>query len=187
MGYKNNKFRIIAPTWDEAFDLPDGSCTIADIQNYFLWIIKKHETITSKEESPILIHPNKIKNKIVFKIKTGYKLQMFTNEAMRLLGDGPRVDTDKNSKNVPELEQVHSALLHCNVVHNDYLQNSKLLHTFVPDNSFGQLLSIEPKALIHSKTTDSIFYYTDSILTDFIISKSGLQIRTLILYKLKRV
>ena len=82
---------------------------------------------------------------------------MFTNETMTLLGDGPIFDQNKNGLNVPELEQAHSVLLHCNVVHNDYLQNSKLLYTFVPDNAFGQLLSIQPKALIQSKTTDSIF------------------------------
>ena len=73
-GYKNNRFKLRAPTWDETFDLPDGSYTIADIQDFFLHIIKKHETdVNSSEESPILIYPNKIKNKIVFKIKTGYK------------------------------------------------------------------------------------------------------------------
>ena len=49
--HKNNKFKIIAPTWDETFDLPDGSYTVADIQDYFLWIIKEHEpTIKSREE-----------------------------------------------------------------------------------------------------------------------------------------
>ena len=63
----------------------------------------------------------------------------------------------KNGVNVPELEKVHSVLLHCNVVQNDYLQNSKLLYSFVPGNAFEQLLSIQPKALIQSKTIDSIF------------------------------
>ena len=54
--YKNNKFKITAPTWNETFDLPDGSYTIEDIQNYFLWIIKKPETdVKSSEESPVLI------------------------------------------------------------------------------------------------------------------------------------
>ena len=59
---------------------------------------------------------------------------------MKLLGDGPIIDKDKNGDNVPELEQVHSVLIHCNVVHNDYLQNSKLLYTSVPEKSFGLLL-----------------------------------------------
>ena len=76
---------------------------------------------------------------------------------MKLLGDDPITDKDKNGDNVTELEQVYSVLIHCNVVHNDYLQNSKLLYTFVPDKTFGQLLFIEPKALIQSKTTDSVW------------------------------
>ena len=64
--YKNNKFKI-SPTWNENFDLSDGSYSIADIQDCFEFIIKKHETLT--ENPSIQIYPNKIKNRIVFKIK----------------------------------------------------------------------------------------------------------------------
>ena len=163
--YKNNKFKITEPTWDQTFDLPNGSYTITDIQDCFLYILKKHETITSNEES-LLIYPNEIKNRIVFKIKTEYKLEFLTNEKMKLLGDGSITDTNKNGVNVPELEQVHSVLLHYNVVHNDYLQNSNLLYTFVPNNGFGQLISIQLKALIQSKTTDSIFDHIEIWFTD---------------------
>ena len=81
--YNNNKFKISAPTWNDTFDLPDGSYSISDIQDYFEFIIKKHETLT--ENPPIQIYPNKIKNRIVFKIKTGYKLELLTPETMRLL------------------------------------------------------------------------------------------------------
>ena len=56
--YNNNKFKISAPTWNDTFDLPDGSYSIADIQDYFEFIIKKHETLT--ENSPVQIYPNKI-------------------------------------------------------------------------------------------------------------------------------
>ena len=112
--------------------MPDGSYNISDIQDYFEFVIKKHETISSDESSPILIYRSKIKNRIVFKIKTRYKLELLTNESMRLLGDGPIIDKDKNVDNMPELEQEDSVLLHLNVVQNDYLQNSKLLYTFVP-------------------------------------------------------
>ena len=80
----NNKFKISAPTWNDTFDLPDGSYSIADIQDYFEFIIKKHETLT--ENPPVQIYPNKIKNKIVFKIKTGYKLEFLAPETMKLLG-----------------------------------------------------------------------------------------------------
>ena len=82
--YNNNKFKISAPTWNDTFDLPDGSYSIEDIQDYFEFIIKKRETLT--ENSPIQIYPNKIKNRNVFKIKTGYKLELLTLETMRLLG-----------------------------------------------------------------------------------------------------
>ena len=82
--YNNNKFKISAPTWNDTFDLPDGSYSISDIQDYFEFIIKKYETLT--KNPPVQIYPNKIKNRIVFKIKTGYKLKLLTPETMKLLG-----------------------------------------------------------------------------------------------------
>ena len=65
--YNNNKFKISAPTWNDTFDLPDGSYSIEDIQDYFEFIIKKHETLT--ENPPIQIYPNKTKKRTVFKKK----------------------------------------------------------------------------------------------------------------------
>ena len=59
--------------WNYELDLPDNSYSISDIQGYFEFVIKKHENLT--ENSPIQIYPNKIKNRIIFKIKTGYKLE----------------------------------------------------------------------------------------------------------------
>ena len=72
--YSNNKFKISASIWNEDFDLLDGSYSIPDIQDYFEFIIKKHETLT--ESPPVQIYPNKTKSRIVFKIKTGYKLEL---------------------------------------------------------------------------------------------------------------
>ena len=100
------QFKISAPTWKKTSDLPDGS-SIDDIQDYFAFIIKKHETLT--EDLPVQIYPNKIKNRIVFKIKTGYKLELLTLETMRLLGcthTKKDVDADNNGKIVPKLESV---------------------------------------------------------------------------------
>ena len=100
--YNNNKFKISAPAWNDTFDSPDGFYSISDIQNYFEFIIKKHEPLT--ENLPIQIYPNKIKNRIVLKIKTGYKLELFTPETMGSLGSTKKdVDEDKNSENVPKL------------------------------------------------------------------------------------
>ena len=116
--YNNNKFEISAPTWDDTFDLPDGSYSIADIQDYFEFIIKKHETLT--ENPPVQIYPNKIKNRIVFKIKTGYKLELLTPEIMRLLGSVKKyVDKDKDGKITPKLESAEVVLVHSNLVKNN--------------------------------------------------------------------
>ena len=124
--YNNNKFKISAPTWNETFDLPDGSYSIDDIQDYFEFIIKKHETLT--ENPPIQIYPNKIKNRIVFKIKTGYKLELLTLETMKLLGSTKKdVDKDKNSENVPKLGSVEVVLVPCNHVRTRWLNFWKCL------------------------------------------------------------
>ena len=75
--------------------------SISDIQDYFEFIIKKHETLT--KNPPIQIYPNKIENRIVFKIKTGYKLDLLTSETMRLLRSTKKhADSDKNSEKVPK-------------------------------------------------------------------------------------
>ena len=87
--YNKNILKISAPTWNYTFDFPDSSYSIADIQDYVEFIIKNHETLT--ENPPTEIYPNKIKNRIVFKIKTSYKLEFLTPETMRLLGSTKKV------------------------------------------------------------------------------------------------
>ena len=79
----NNKFQISAPTWNDEFNLPDGSYSVFDIQGYFEYIITKHETITDTDNPPVQIDVNKIKNRIVFQIKTGYKLEFLSEETMQ--------------------------------------------------------------------------------------------------------
>ena len=79
--------------------MPDGSYSISDIQDYFEFIIKKHETFT--ENPPVQIYVNRIKTRIIFKIKTRYKLELLTPETMKLLGSTKKdVDKDKDSENV---------------------------------------------------------------------------------------
>ena len=107
--YNNNKSKISAPTWNETFDLPNGSYNISEIQAYIEYIIKKHETIG--ENAPISIYANTINNRIVFKIKSGYKLELLSKETMELLGNTKdTTDADKNSENVPKLENVDVVL-----------------------------------------------------------------------------
>ena len=163
--YKNNKFKISVPTWNDTFDLPDGFYSIDDIQDYFEFIIKNHETLT--EDLPIEIYPNKMKNRIVFKIKTSYKLELLTPETMRLLGSTKKdVDSDKNSENVPKLESVEVVLVHCNLVKNDYQHPSKVVFSFVPNKQFGQLIYISQQALIMMNTVNTEFSYVEVWFTD---------------------
>ena len=78
------------------------------------------------ENPPVQIYPNKIKNRIAFKIKTGYKLELLTLETMKLLISGGKdVGKDKDGENVPKLESVKVVLVHCNLVKNDYQHTSK--------------------------------------------------------------
>ena len=123
--FNNNKFKRSGPTWSETFDLTDGLYKIQDIQDYILKMINKHEKVETDENSAIFIYPDGVKNRLNFRIKTGYKL-----------------------------DQV------------DYLQNSKLLYEFVPDEKFGQLISVKSPVFIQCKTSDSIFDYIGIWFTD---------------------
>ena len=163
--YNNNKFNISPPTSIDEFDLPDGSYSVSGIQDYFEYIIEKHETIA--DNSPVQIYVNGIKNRIVFKIKTGYKLELLSPETMKLLASTKKdVDQDKNGENVPELESIKVVLMHCNVVNNSYYQALKVLFTFVPDKQFGQLITNAPQTLTRSITTNAEFSFIGVWFTD---------------------
>ena len=71
----------MAPTWNDEFELTDGSYSVPDIQDYIAFIIKKHEALTTI--SPIHFCINRINNRLVFKIKNGYKLELQTLETMK--------------------------------------------------------------------------------------------------------
>ena len=165
LDYNNNKFKVSAPTWNYTFDVPDDSYSIAALQNYFEYIIKKHETIN--DVSPVLIYVNEINNRIVFKIKSGYKLELLSKETMKLLGSSTdTTDCDKNSELLPKLESVDLVLVHCNVVNNSYQQASKVLFTFVANKKYGQLITISPETLIMLKTVNTEFSFIEIWFTD---------------------
>ena len=163
--YKNNKFKISAPTWNETFDLPDGSYNIPAIQSYLEYIIKNYKTIA--DTAPILIYANNAINRIVFKNKTGYKLELLSKETMKILGSTSNItDKDKNSDTVPKLENVEVDLVHCNLVNNSYQQHSRVLFTFVPNRQYGQLISISPHSLVFLKTMNTEFSEIEIGFTD---------------------
>ena len=98
--------------------MPDGSYSVSDIQDYFEFIIIKHETLT--KNTPMQIYPNNIKKRIVFKVKTGYTLELLSLETMKLLGSTKKdVDKDQDGEDVPKLESVELFLMHCNLINNN--------------------------------------------------------------------
>ena len=120
--YNNNKFKISAPTRNDKFELLDGSYSVSDIQYYFEYILEKHgEDI---DEPSVQIYLNKIENRITFKIRNGYSLELLTPETMKLLGSTEnKITKDKNGENVPHLEIMEVVLVHWNIVNNDYQQD----------------------------------------------------------------
>ena len=104
------------------------------------------------------IYVNKIENRITFKIKTGYCLELLTPETIKLLGSTEnKIIKDKNGENVPHLEFTEVVLVHCSIFNNNYQQDSRVLYTFVTNKPFGSLLEISPKNHIFLKTFNSEF------------------------------
>ena len=89
------------------------------IQGYFEAVLKKH--VESVDNPSIEIYANKIENRVTFKIKNGYYLELLTPETMKLLGSTQsKITGEKNGENVPHLEIVELVLIHCNIVNNNY-------------------------------------------------------------------
>ena len=113
--YKNNKLKISDKTWNERFELSFGSYSVSDIQYYFEYIMKKHDTFT--DNPPIRIYVNKIKYMITFRIKKGYYLKLLTPETIKLLrSTRSKITKDENGENVPRLKITEVVLVHSNVV-----------------------------------------------------------------------
>ena len=146
--HMNNKFKTSAPTWSDEFELPDGSYSTLDIQDYFEYILRKHSENFDNPSIKIYVH--NIENTVTFKIKNEYYLEVLTPETMKLLGNTEsKITKDKNDENVPHLEIVELVLIHCNIVNNNYQQNSRIL--------YSSLLEVSPPNHIFLKTFNSEF------------------------------
>ena len=98
------------------------------------------------------IYINKIENRTAFKIKTGYYLKILMPETMKLLKNTKsNIDKNEKGKNKLNLEVTEIVLAHCNIANNDYQQDWRVLYTFVPNKSFGQLLDISSKNVMFLK------------------------------------
>ena len=108
---------------------------MSDIQDYFQYILEKHSE--DIDNPSVQIYVKKIKNRTTFKIKNGYSLELLTPETMRLLGSTKNKITEyKNGENVLHLEITKVVLVRCDIVNNDYQQDSRVLYTFVPNKLF---------------------------------------------------
>ena len=129
---------------------------------------------------------NKIKNRITFKIKNGYSLELLTSETMKVLGSTEsKITKDKNGENVPHLEIIVVVLVHCNIANNDYHQDSRILYTFVPNKPFGRLLEISPTNHISLKTFNSEYPTISIWFTDQNSQPLGIEDRINLTLKIK--
>ena len=136
--------------------MPDGSHSVSDIQDYFEYILEKHgENI---DNPSVKIYVNNIENRITFRIKNGYSLELLTPETMKLLGSTKnKITKDKTGENVLHLEITEVALVHRNIVNNNYQQDSRILYTFVPNKLFGSLLEVSATNHIFLKAFNTEF------------------------------
>ena len=132
--------------------MPDGSYSISNIQDYFEYILKEHNI----DNPSVKIYVKKVENRIAFRIKKGYSLELLMYEIKKLFGSTEnKIIKDKNGQNVPHLEITEVVLVHCNIVNNDYQQDARVLYTFVPNKLFGSLAEISPTNHIFLKTFNS--------------------------------
>ena len=132
---------------------------------FWIYLEKKHETVT--DDPSIMMYVNKTENRITFKTKTGYYLELLMLETVKLLGSTKSKKTkDEEGERMPRWEITEVVLIHCNFVNNDYQQDSRVLHIFVPNKSFGKILDISPKTSIFLKTFNSEFSYVEVWFTD---------------------
>ena len=148
--YNNNKFKTSAPTWNNEFDLPD---TLFQTFKIILTILLKSKKL--------------YKNRIVFKVNTGYELELLSSETMKLWGSTKKdVDQDKDGEVVPKLESVEVILVNRNLVNSSSQQASKVLFIFVPNKKFGQLITVAPQSLTMLNTKNREFSSIEVCFTD---------------------
>ena len=120
-------------------------------------MLKKRETVT--DNLSIRRYVNEKENRTSFKIKTGYYFKLLSPETMKLLGiTKSKITKDENGETVPHLENTEIVLIYCNIINNDYQQDSRVLYTFVANKLFGQLPDISTKKFMFFKRLTQNFY-----------------------------
>ena len=144
----------------KSFKLPDGSYSLSDIQKYFEYIFKKHETVANNPS--IMIHINKAENRITLKIKTGYYLELLTPGTLKLLGSiKSKITKDENGESGPHLEITGVILVHCNIVNNNF---ESCIHLFLINHLVNYKIFHQKN--MFWKTFNSHFSYVEVWFTD---------------------
>ena len=130
--------KIKTKTIELKFHLQSGKINLNYLMGHNLYRIfmiilsisaKKYEAVT--ENPPVRIYVIKIENRMIFRIKTGYYLDLLKHEPIKLLGSTKnQITKDKNSENVPHLEINEVVLVYSNIASNDYQHYSRVLHIF---------------------------------------------------------
>ena len=140
--------------------MPDGCYYMSYTKDYIDYIIKKNETL--RTISPNNVYINRINNRLVFKIKDRYKLELQMCETVGLFGSTKKlIDKIKNEEKVQSLEVV---FVQCNLVDNQYQQKFEVLYTFSPYKSYAYLLNVVPSNLVFLKTYNT---ESDEIIITF--------------------
>ena len=140
--------------------MPDGCYYMSYTKDYIDYIIKKNETL--RTISPNNVYINRINNRLVFKIKDRYKLELQMRETVGLFGSTKElIDKIKNEEKVQSLEVV---FVQCNLVDNQYQQKFEVLYTFSPYKSYAYLLNVVPSNLVFLKTYNT---ESDEIIITF--------------------
>ena len=135
--------------------MPDSSHSVSGILDYIKYIIKKHETLTVIPT--IHVYINRINNRLMFKIKGGYRLELQTAKTIKLFGSTKKINREnKNEEKVPSLPVIEVVLVQFNLLDNPYQQT--------PNKSYVYLFNVEPNNLVFLKTYNNEF---DEIITTF--------------------
>ena len=144
-----NKPKIITATWNDELEWPYGSYSVSDIQDYVEWIAKKHETSTTI--SSILVCINRIKNKLVFKLKDRYKVRITNALNKKIIWQYKKNrNKTKNRENVPTFKLVEVVSVQINLVDNQYL--NILIHILMSNKSYLYVLTVGPSYTVFLKT-----------------------------------
>ena len=143
---RSKKIKYIISWWNEEFELPDGW--------YFIYCQKRLFWVYCQNIWDLYwysfnkTYVNETENRITFKIKIRYYLQLLKFETIKLLeSTKSKINKDKNDENELSLEITEVVLVHCDILNNHCKQDSRVLNIYVPNKSFGQLLYISPKLL----------------------------------------